>query len=175
MRSGMTSAPNSPRSRPPRQQSGQSSRHESPWWGPFPGASLAAVLLILAAYSNSVHNAFHFDDMHVIVDNLFIRSLANIPRFFTDAQTFSALQQNANYRPVVSLRLAWDYWLAGGLDPFWFHVTQLTLLVATGVMLFLLYRALFESAGAGHWSRWAALFAAALFCVHTANTKTANY
>jgi tetratricopeptide (TPR) repeat protein len=175
MRSGMTSAPNSPRSRPPRQQSGQSSRDESPWWGPFPGASLAAVLLILAAYSNSVHNAFHFDDAHVIVDNLFIRSLANIPRFFTDAQTFSALQQNANYRPVVSLSLAWDYWLAGGLDPFWFHVTQLTLLVATGVMLFLLYRALFESTGAGHWSRWAALFAAALFCVHTANTQTANY
>jgi protein O-mannosyl-transferase len=136
---------------------------------------LAAIALVLGAYSNSLHNSFHFDDSHVIANNLFIRSLANIPRFFTDAQTFSASQQNAVYRPVVSLSLAWDYWLAGGLDPFWFHVTQLTLLVATGAMLFLLYRALFESTGAGHWGRWAALFAAALFCVHTGNTQTANY
>jgi tetratricopeptide (TPR) repeat protein len=141
----------------------------------FLALCLGAVALVLAAYSNSLHNSFHFDDSHVIVDNLFIRSLANIPRFFTDAQTFSALQQNANYRPVVSLSLAWDYWLAGGLDPFWFHVTQLTLLVVTGVMLLFLYRSLFETTGAGHWSHWAALFAAALFCVHTGNTQTANY
>lgn len=35
-----------------------------PSWRPFPVASLAAVLLVLAAYSNSVHNAFHFDDSH---------------------------------------------------------------------------------------------------------------
>jgi tetratricopeptide (TPR) repeat protein len=141
----------------------------------FLALSLGAVALVLAAYSNSLHNSFHFDDSHVIVDNLFIRSLANIPRLFTDAQTFSALRQNAVYRPVISLSLAWDYWLAGGLDPFWFHVTQLALLVATGVMLFFLYRALFESTDAGPWSRWAALFAAALFCVHTGNTQTANY
>ena len=141
----------------------------------FPLAAILATLLFLAAYSNSLHNSFHFDDSHVIVDNLFIRSLANIPHFFTDAQTFSALQQNATYRPLVSLTLAWDYRLAGRLDPFWFHVTQLTLLAATGVMLFLLYRSLFESAGARHWSRWPALFAAALFCIHTGNTQTANY
>lgn len=170
----MTSAPNSPGSPALRQQSGQSSRDESPWWGPFPGASLAAVLLILAAYSNSVRNAFHFDDTHVIVDNLFIRSPANIPRFFTDAQTYSASPANAAYRPLVSLTLAIDYWLSGGLDPFWFHVTQLVLLVATGAMLLVLYAKLFASTGERRWHLWAALFAATFFCLHTTNTETEN-
>ena len=133
------------------------------------------MLFVLVAYSNSLHNSFHFDDSHVIVDNLFIRSLANIPHFFTDAETFSALQQNANYRPLVSTTLAVDYWVAGGLNPFWFHVTQLTLLVATSIALFFFYRSIFATARSGSLSLWTALFAATLFCVHTGNTQTANY
>src|SRR5258708_959871 len=51
------------------------------WTRSVAAASLAAVLLVFLAYSNSFRNSFHFDDSHVIVDNLFIRSLANIPRF----------------------------------------------------------------------------------------------
>jgi len=49
------------------------------------------LLLFLAAYSNSLRNAFHFDDSHLIVENLHIRDIRNIPRFFTDAPTFSSL------------------------------------------------------------------------------------
>src|SRR4051812_40108069 len=98
----------------------------SHWMWP---AFAAAVLVLVAAYSNSLHNSFHFDDSHVIVDNLYIRSLANIPHFFTDGRTFSSLPSNAIYRPVVSTTLAVDYSLASGLDPLWFHITQLTLLV----------------------------------------------
>ena len=54
---------------------------------------LAALLLVLtvAAYSNSFHNAFHFDDSHTIVNNLFIRNIANTPLFFKDSTTFSSL------------------------------------------------------------------------------------
>jgi len=63
--------------------------------GPFALYCLAAIALIIAAYASSLHNSFHFDDSHVIQTNLYIRSLANTPRFFTDAHTFSSLPQNA--------------------------------------------------------------------------------
>jgi tetratricopeptide (TPR) repeat protein len=129
---------------------------------------------LLGAYSNSLQNSFHFDDSHVIVDNLFIRNLANIPHFFTDARTYSVSPANAAYRPLVSTTLAIDYSLSGGLDPFWFHVTQLTLLVATGAILLVFYGKLFGSAGEKPWHNWAALFAAAFFCLHTTNTETEN-
>ena len=84
---------------------------------------LAVVLLaVLAAYANSFHNGFHFDDFHTVVDNPAVRSLKNVPRFFTDATTFSVLPANRTYRPFVSTSLAVDYMLGRGYVPVWFHV-----------------------------------------------------
>ena len=90
--------------------------------------------LFLAAYANSLHNSFHFDDGHVISNNLYIRSLSNIPRYFVDADTFSSLPANATYRPLVTLTLAIDYHVAGGLDPLQYHVTQILLLLILAAM-----------------------------------------
>lgn len=131
----------------------------------FALACAAAVVLIAAAYANSLHNSFHFDDAHVIEGNLYLRSLANVPRFFTDAHTFSALPQNATYRPLVTLSLALDY-ARGGLDPLAFHETQLALLLAVFALLVAFFTPI---AGA-----WPALLAATLFAIHTANTETMN-
>ena len=71
---------------------------------------LAFILLIgtLIAYSNHFRNGFHFDDSHVIVDNVHIRNVRNIPLFFKDGTTFSSLPSNQSYRPVVSATLAID-------------------------------------------------------------------
>ncbi|HYN83450.1 MAG TPA: tetratricopeptide repeat protein [Gemmatimonadaceae bacterium] len=142
---------------------------------PFVAAALAATVLILSAYSNSFHNGFHFDEAYLIVNNLFIRDLANIPRFFTDARTFSTYLPNANYRPLNAVTYAFDYWRAGGLNPVQFHVTQIVLLLATGTLLWLLYRHIFRDTGETRPAEGAALFAAALFCIHTGNTQTVNY
>jgi len=129
-------------------------------------ACAAAVVLIAAAYANSLHNSFHFDDSHVIETNVYIRSLANVPRFFTDAHTFSSLPQNATYRPLVTLSLALDYAAGGGLDPRAFHLTQLALLLVFGALLVAFFAPIV--------GRWPALLAATLFSVHTANTETMN-
>ena len=75
---------------------------------------LLAVAAVVAAYANHFHNSFHFDDSHTIVENVYIRDLHNIPRFFTDATTFSSLPANQTWRPIVSLSLALDYKLARG-------------------------------------------------------------
>src|SRR5450755_1050695 len=86
------------------------------------GAALLLVV-ILAAYANHFHNGFHFDDAHTIENNLAIRELRNVPSFFHDATTFSSLPSNQSYRPLVSTLLGIDYHLAGGLQPFRFHLS----------------------------------------------------
>src|SRR6185503_5658948 len=105
-----------------------------------------------------------FDDSHVIEGNMYIRDLKHVPRYFTDAYTFSALPQNATYRPLVTLTLALDYARAGKLDPRPFHVTQILLMIATGALLVVFFIPII--------GKWPSLFAATLFCVHTANTET---
>src|ERR1017187_1363367 len=130
--------------------------------------------LILFAYANSLHNEFHFDDGHVIVNNVYIRSLRNTPRFFTDAHTFSSLPQNATYRPLVTLSYAIDYASGDGLDPVAFHITQISLLIVMWVMLIPFYLRLLDLANRAAVNRFIALAAATLFAVHTANTETMN-
>jgi tetratricopeptide (TPR) repeat protein len=145
--------------------------------GRTPGLLLAAVgclALLLAAYANSLGNAFHFDDSHVVVDNLYVRSLANAGRFFTDVRTVSALPQNQTYRPLVTLSLAVDYFLGHGLSTRAFHLDQLFLLVLLGIALFFFYLRVMERASPSPANAFLALFSATLFCVHTVNTETLN-
>ena len=137
-------------------------------------AAAACLGLVVAAYANSFFNGFHFDDSHVLVDNLYIRSLGNAGRFFSDVRTGSALPQNQAYRPVVTLSLAIDYALGGGLSTRAFHADQLLLLVLLGTTLFFFYRRVMERADPGPTNGLLALFAATLFCVHTVNTETMN-
>jgi tetratricopeptide (TPR) repeat protein len=137
-------------------------------------AAAGGVALLFAAYANSFGNAFHFDDSHVVVDNLYIRNLANAGRFFTDARTFSALPQNQTYRPLVTLSLAVDYAVGHGLSPRAFHVDQLLLLTLLGFAVFFFYSNVMERAFPGPVNRYLALFSATLFCVHTVNTETMN-
>jgi tetratricopeptide (TPR) repeat protein len=141
----------------------------------FAGACLCALALLCGAYANSFHNAFHFDDSHVIETNLYIQSLRNIPLFFTDARTFSSLPTNAVYRPLVTLSLALDHWLGGGLDPWQFHLSQFIMLVLLSLMLFCFFLTLMDLAAAHWWNRYLALLSTLLFVLHTVNTETINY
>jgi tetratricopeptide (TPR) repeat protein len=141
-------------------------------------AGLCGALLlvaILAAYANHFHNGFHYDDGHTIVNNASIRELGNIPRFFRDATTFSALPSNQSYRPLVSTLLAIDYWLAHGLQPFWFHLSIFTLFIALTLLLALVIHHLLESEAASSPNRWIALTAAACYALHPANADAINY
>ena len=62
---------------------------------------LALFIALLLAYSNHFHNSFHFDDFHSIVNNVFIRDLRHVPRFFADAALFSVEPSGAMSRPVA--------------------------------------------------------------------------
>jgi len=141
----------------------------------FPLFVLLAFVAILAAYSNHFHNSFHFDDAHTIEQNVYIRNLHNIPRFFTDATTFSSLPANQTWRPIVSLSLALDYRIAKGLDPFWFHASTFLWFLVLLALTFTLYRAVFDSAEPRPANRYIALFAVLWFGLHPAVAETVNY
>ena len=138
------------------------------------GALLLAA--ILAAYANHFHNGFHFfDDQHTIVNNASIRELRNIPLFFRDATTFSALPSNQSYRPLVSTLLAIDYRLAHGLQPFWFHLSIFALFIALTLLLAFVIHHLLESDAASSPNRWITLATAAWYALHPANADAINY
>lgn len=141
----------------------------------FAVAAALAVALVVVSYANHFHNAFHFDDAHVIEDNLAIRSLANVPRFFTDAATFSALGDHQTYRPLLSATYAIDYALGGGLNPVYFHASQLLFHLLVGAGVFLLVLRAGQLSAPGPANRYVALLASLWFCVHTGNTESVNY
>ena len=152
----------------------QSRFHPAP--GLLAAALLAGLLLaLLAAYANHFHNAFHFDDFHTINENPAIRSLANVPRFFTDGRTFSILPAHYSYRPLVSASLALDYWLGEGLEPFWFHVSTFVWYVVQLGLMYLMFVRIMNLALSGRENVYAAIFASACYALHPVNAETINY
>jgi Flp pilus assembly protein TadD len=158
----------------------------------MPPKKLAVALLLVfaavtLAYSNHFHNGFHFDDFHTVNNNPYIRSLHNARLFFTDPTTFSVLPANRTYRPLVTLSLAFDYWLGGGLNPpVWFHVDMFLWFLAQLGLMFVLFRLVLagtrtpdvDATGAprfGLHATVAALFAVALYGLHPAMAETVNY
>ncbi len=133
------------------------------------------LLALLAAYSNHFGNSFHFDDQHAILDNPAIRTPANIPGFFRDARTFSHDPAGQSYRPLVSTSLALDYWLGGGLQPFWFHVSTFVWFVVQVVLMYALYLFVLERTRPDPRNIWIAWFAAAVYALHPVSAETLNY
>lgn len=140
---------------------------------------LPAVILlcaVIAAYSNHFHNSLHFDDSHVVANNVYIKSLRNIPLFFKDATTISSLPANQVYRPVVITSLALDYWMGNGLnDTFYFHLSMFVLFIVQGLFMYLLSVKIFDGSRAGAGNSTVALLAVAWYLLHPANAETINY
>jgi len=148
-------------------------------------------LLVLFTYGNHFRNSFHFDDMHAIVDNPYVRDLHNIPLFFTDGRTTSTLPQNRNYRPIVYTSLAVDYWLGHGMNPLLFHISTFCWFLVQLGLMYLLFRSILDKAKpdwSGNHDRlaepqgndtpvnfWIALFATAAYGVHPVTAETVNY
>lgn len=138
-------------------------------------AALGILAFVVLIYLNHFDNAFQFDDSHTIVNNSYIRDISNVPLFFKDATTFSSLPFNQSYRPIVSTSLAFDYWLAGDLNPVYFHASNFVLFLLQGVLMFLLFRIIIHKINKHPWNDWFALFITAWYMVHTVNAETINY
>ena len=138
---------------------------------------LSILLITFLVYSNHFNNAFHFDDSHTIVDNLYIRDLKNIPSFFSDAQTTSTLPANQAYRPGLTMLNAIDFYLAGKLtpEPFMFHVSIFLGFLVLGILCYYIFLYLLKNSLSNTLNNTIALFSTAWFLLHSANAETINY
>ena len=74
---------------------------------------LFVLLLPVVVYLNSLSNPFQYDDFHSIADNPHIRTLANIPAFFSEPTLFSERPESAMYRPLLLSTFALNYAISG--------------------------------------------------------------
>lgn len=146
--------------------------------------SKTLIIVLLAAiiaattltYSNHFHNAFHFDDVHTIENNLYIRDIKNIPLFFKDGTTGSSLPANQSYRPVLTSTLAIDYKLAGGLEnTLVYHITSFVFFLLQGILMFFLFRHIIRKVSPESPAELVSGFATAWFMLHPACAETINY
>lgn len=104
------------------------------WW-----CFLAALIVTTAVYASGLSGTWLFDDYPNIVDN---------PGVHMDHASLSELSKAALSspssrfkRPLASLTFAFNY-LADGLNPFWWKVTNLVIHLLNGLLMFLLARML---------------------------------
>jgi Flp pilus assembly protein TadD len=129
---------------------------------------LAVATLLAIAYSNHFHNGFHFDDSHSIQDNSYVRDIRHIPRYFTDATTFSVLPLNQSYRPILQTTFAIDYWLGGGYHPLAFQIDTFIWYVLLLIAMAAFYLTITAD-------RWVTLVAVSIYALHPVCAETVNY
>lgn len=141
----------------------------------LPAVAGFSLTLLLFAYSNHFDNGFRFDDYHTIVQNTAIRDIKNVPSFFVDGTTSSALPQNQAYRPLSTALHALDYWMGGGLEPRYFHRSIFIAYVLQLLLLYIFYKSVFDQAEDDRRNALVAILVTAFYGLHTANAETINY
>ena len=92
---------------------------------------LLIVLFTFVIYSNTFFNGFVFDDQLFIVDNFEMRSLENIPSYFSEPSVGNL------YRPVRSVlySVTFFFWK---LNPFGYHLNAILLHLLISVVVYLI-------------------------------------
>ncbi|HEV7735048.1 MAG TPA: tetratricopeptide repeat protein [Candidatus Binatia bacterium] len=137
------------------------------------GWQVPALLAVVIAttYANALHGPFVFDDWHTLEQNPHIRSLANAPRFFVDADTTSVLRENKDLRPLLLITFAANYAMSGA-DTWTWHLTSLFLHWLACVLLFRVVR---DHLWLGDAGPPVAAAAALIVALHPLNSEPANY
>jgi tetratricopeptide (TPR) repeat protein len=131
-------------------------------------AAIGFVVAALAAfltYANSLGGEFVWDDVALIVENEAVRSWGGLARSFT-GDFFSGTASEVSYgyyRPVVTLSYRLDY-LAWGLNPTGFHLTNVILHALNTFLVGMLLTALGLSWGP-------AMTTALIFAVHPVHSE----
>ncbi len=125
-------------------------------------AVLGAIAAVFAAYAPALHGPFLFDD----------QALPFFSPRFADQNLFEAIR---GVRPF----LMFTYWLnsrMSGVEPFPYHLWNVLLHIANGLLVLLAVRKLLELAGVQERRRgWLAAFAAGVFLLHPVQTEAVSY
>ena len=131
-------------------------------------ATLAGVLLLaVLAYAPGLNGDFQFDDSHTVQFN---RGIRHLDHFLSGSAVLDALHGR---RVLTEFTFALNYW-AAGIAPFFFHVTNLAIHLATTLLVFLFTRRIFALSGATGWD-FLAVAVAAVFALHPLQTQAVIY
>jgi len=119
--------------------------------------------LLFLAYARSLGNQFVYDDRHLILENPLVRDAGTLPAVFGE-EFYRGLTY---YRPLPLISFIVEYRLWGPNPPA-FHLTNIILVAATGIALFLFLSRMFGSHRAG-----LALFATLLVGLHPVMSSVA--
>lgn len=140
-------------------------------WTPWLLVMLLSLLVVLA-YSNTLHSPFTYDDYNDVLANASIRHLWPL------WEVFRVPGQGFMTRPIANLSFALDYALHGP-KPFWFHLSNLFIhLGAALALLGLVRRTLLRSVFQGRYTETAptlALVIAGLWALHPVDTEAVSY
>jgi len=122
-------------------------------------------VLVLLCYAGTLRAGFVYDDHLMIEENVSIRSIRNVPLFFTDpAHTSGAKIFEQIYRPLRTTAYALQY-RAWGLNPVGYHAVNVIIHLFNAFLVFLFLSHIVSA-------RATAFVCAALFAVHPAMTET---
>ncbi len=148
-------------------------------------------IVIALVWARSLVGSYHFDDSHSVESNIAIRSLYNIPSFWTDPRTSSFIPENRVYRPLVYTFYSFCYLMGQGAT--WpFHLMKIAMHLSVCLALFVIWRQLWSQPG---WfpvrslhltfpkvsrtfiltPEWSAFFLALVFAVHPSCSECVAY
>jgi tetratricopeptide (TPR) repeat protein len=131
-------------------------------------APFAFFLLLagFAAYSNSFHAPFIFDDNHTIAINYGLRDLTNLKEVFTS---------DSPGRPFLMLTFGLNF-AASGINTFGYHVVNFLIHFGSAWLVFLIIGEFFKREGEGESdSRPYAMLGALYFILHPMNVEAVTY
>ncbi|MFC1645917.1 tetratricopeptide repeat protein [Candidatus Omnitrophota bacterium] len=125
------------------------------------------IILGFAIYANSLDGQFIWDDVHLVRDNLNIRSPSNILKIFTTNVTPSMRQSFSFYRPLMIFTYALDYYF-WKLNVRGYHLTNTILHILAALGLYWLISIIFKD-------NFLSLLASLLFVAHPIHTEAVTY
>jgi tetratricopeptide (TPR) repeat protein len=148
-------------------------------------------VFVALVWAGGISGGYHFDDSHSVEANLAVRSLSNIPTFWTDTRTSSFIPENRVYRPMVYTFYSFC-WLIGGGKTWPFHLMKMLMHVLVCLGLFRIWARLWREPG---WfpvkdlrlkiplishvfeltPDMAAFFLAAVFAIHPVMSECVDY
>jgi tetratricopeptide (TPR) repeat protein len=148
----------------------ESPRAPSPAWPAWRGIyALAPVGLACLAFLNALWNGFATDDFYQVLNNAFIKDLANLPKAFTTSVWAFVSGEimftvDSYFRPLFSVLFSLEHALFGSRAWGW-HLTNVLIHSAATWLVFVVIREVTEQ-------RWPSLATAAFFAVHPAHVES---
>ena len=123
---------------------------------------LFLAVLGFIVYANSFVAPFFWDDNDNVVNNIYIKSWAYLPKYFSENLIAGAGLASNYWRPLLLISYSLDYHFFG-LNKYWWHFVNIFLHIANAFLLYLVLDFLFKK-------KWFAFLISAIFLVNPLQT-----